>query len=299
MQGKGFRFSIRFAVNFEPQALLFFLSAAITLSFHAMAVCPASAERNSEIKGRLAYKTNSPGSVDFKVEPSSLRDGSVITLITPTKWAEVGGQLVEALKSVHAELSQEFGELVPVNTALRVLPESLFYQTTGAPSWTNALFYRGQVFIPLTEESSEDLPNLIRSARHEYVHSVIHTLSAGRCPGWIDEGLAQSTEGEENPALRPALMRYLKANTALEFSILQGGFTRIENKAVAAAYAQSLVASLALRKTFGFPRIRTYLDLLRKGSDKDDAFREAFGVSERHFEGVMREKLSDWALNLH
>ena len=258
----------------------------------------AFAENAPEIKGRLALKSPKSGVPEFRVEPSSLRDGSVITLITPAKWSSIGGILVETLKTVHIEFTQQLGDLIPINTSLRVLPETLFYQTTGAPSWTNALYYRGQVFIPLSEKSALDQGNLIRSARHEYVHAIINGLSAGKCPGWLDEGLAQSAEGPENPALRPALVRYLKNSNPLPFSMLQGGFTRLETRSVAAAYAESLIATLAIKKTFGFQSIRSYLDNLRNGDDKQVAFKNAFGVSEAHFEGVMNQKLGDWALQL-
>lgn len=260
------------------------------------------ADQSAEIKAHLSLdgekKSILNSSVDFKVEPSSLRDGSVITLITPTKWTAIGETLLESLKLTHVEFTQQLGELVPINTSLRILPEDLFYKTTGAPSWTNALFFRSQVFIPLSEKSVEDKGNLIRSARHEYVHSILHGLSAGRCPGWLDEGMAQWAEGEENPALRPALVKYLKNNPALPFSSLQGGFTRLPTNSVAAAYAQSLIATLALKKAFGFSGLRTYLDNLRVGEDRFDAFKNAFGVSEAHFEELMNEKLLEWALEL-
>jgi hypothetical protein len=164
------------------------------------------------------------------------------------------------------------------------MDEESFYLSTGAPRWTNAMYFKNQILIPMAVEGETDYDNLVRSIKHEYTHAVIHALSDGKCPGWLDEGLAQWAEGDENPALRPALTTWLKRNEVVSLKLLQGGFTKLETRMVAAAYAQSLYAAEYMIEGFGFEKIKTYFEDLRSGSDKADAFQGSFGMSEVSFE---------------
>jgi hypothetical protein len=175
------------------------------------------------------------------------------------------------------------------------MDEEAFFLSTGAPRWTNALFYRGQIIIPLSPSEPIDIENISRSVKHEYTHAVIHALTAGKTPGWIDEGLAQLAEGTENSALRPALYEYLKENPPVPFELMQGGFTRLETHMVAAAYAQSLIAAQALVETFGYDRLALYFSTLRSGEEHESAFRSVFGIREANFEDRFARKLSRWA----
>jgi hypothetical protein len=175
------------------------------------------------------------------------------------------------------------------------MDEASFYEMTGAPGWTNAMFFRGEIIIPLSTSKPVDLENLHRSVKHEYSHAVLAALSGGSIPGWIDEGLAQWLEGEENPALRNSLRSYLKHSSPVPLNLLQGGFTRLESNMVPAAYAQSLLAVQAMIKAYGIEKIAHYLELLRKSEDKEVAFFAAFGLSENDFEYKLHTTLRQWS----
>jgi hypothetical protein len=114
-------------------------------------------------------------------------------------------------------------------------------------------------------------------------------------PGWIDEGLAQWIEGEENPALKNSLKAYLKRAAPVPLKLLQGGFTRLEATMVPAAYAQSLLAVQAMIKAYGVDKIALYLSLLRSDIDKEAAFETAFGISQDDFEYRLHSTLKAWA----
>jgi hypothetical protein len=149
----------------------------------------------------------------------------------------------------------------------------------------------------MSTEGETDYDNLVRSIKHEYTHAVIHALSDGKCPGWLDEGLAQWAEGDENPALKPALSTWLRRNEVVSLKLLQGGFTKLETRMVAAAYAQSLYAAEYVINGFGFEKIKTYFEDLRSGTSKEDAFSGSFGISESSFErrlsGHLKTSLRD------
>ncbi|MCB0336538.1 MAG: hypothetical protein KDD62_09530, partial [Bdellovibrionales bacterium] len=186
-------------------------------------------------------------------------------------------------------------EIPSFKSSIRLMDEESFYQTTGAPRWTNAMFYRGQIMIPISTSTPENFSELFRSVKHEYTHAVIHSLSAGKCPGWIDEGLAQWAEEKANPALKPALYRWLKKNDPVPLKLLQGGFTRLSHDMVPAAYAQSLFASNTIVETYGFEKLKEYFRYLRSDYGKEAAFKRAFGVSEHDFEELLSDELKFWA----
>lgn len=259
-----------------------------------IAIQLAVAESN-DARGRLSTEQILANSDELRFPPLSLAGGSSLTLFSPQEWGPVGTKLTKTLESAHQHFSILLGDIPSIDISLRLMPEESFYQNTGAPRWTNALYYRNQIIIPMPNANDIDMDNISRSIRHEYTHAIIHALSAGRCPGWLDEGLAQWAEGNENPALRPALSYYLQSNPPVPLSMLQGGFTRLDRNMVAAAYAQSLIATHALMQTFGFPAIRHYFNALKNGSEKRRAFSNSFRISEGDFEERLDGRLLLWS----
>jgi hypothetical protein len=231
----------------------------------------------------------------LRFTPLTLGDGSRLTLISPKNWSDIAEEISQQLTHTHNALSQLFGTIPPFRSSVRLMDEPSFYDLTGAPGWTNAMFFRGEIIIPLSTSKPLDLENLHRSVKHEYSHAVLSALSGGMIPGWIDEGLAQWIEGEENPALRNSLKTYLKRAAPVPLELLQGGFTRLEPKMVPAAYAQSLLAVQAMIKAYGVDKIALYLNLLRSEVDKEAAFHTAFGITQSDFEFRLHNTLKAWS----
>ncbi len=216
-------------------------------------------------------------------------------LISPKEWFPLAEQLSNYLQETHNQFTKMYGPIPAVETTLRLIEAETFYKETGAPNWTNAMYYKGVMSIPLSLDEPVEIDDLFRSVRHEYTHAVINALSAGRCPGWLDEGLAQESEGSVNPALEPALKKWLYFNPPISLDLLQGGFTKLESRMVAPAYGQSLFAARSVVSTFGFENIRKYFDALREGNTKSAAFTESFGVSESGFEAAFGKQVKRWA----
>jgi hypothetical protein len=234
------------------------------------------------------------GPINAKV--ISLAEHSKVTVISPVRWAGLSETVQRTITETYRDLSVLFGTIPPLSSTIRVMDEEAFFAATGAPRWTNALFYRGQVLIPLSLDVEPDHENVYRAVRHEFTHAVLHSLSAGRAPGWLDEGLAQWTEGDENPALQPALLHWLEGEDPVPLRLLLGGFTRLEERMVAAAYAQSLFAANTMIQSFGFRRISNFFAALRNGVNRQQAFSSAFGISEQQFEAELGQALQRWSL---
>jgi hypothetical protein len=213
-----------------------------------------------------------------KVEYTGLQlsGGSQLTVIAPREWRPIAARVVANLEETHQHYTTVFGTLPAMTVRVRLCDEETFYLSTGAPRWTNAMYFKGQIVIPLSRESEPDLDNIQRSVRHEYTHAVIHALSKGRCPGWLDEGLAQWAEGSVNPLLLQALTRWLDKNPAVPFTLLQGGFTKLPSEMVPAAYGQSLVGTRLLIQRHGLKQFGDFLRMLGSGKSEEVSFINAF-----------------------
>ena len=227
-------------------------------------------------------------------KPVELSNGTQITFISPEQWRSLIRILENKTKESHKKFERLFGQLPSFKTTVRLMSEGDFFEHTGAPPWTNAMYYRGEIIIPISNSSEIDYQNMFRSLRHEYSHAVTNALSKGRCPGWLDEGIAQWSEGIVNPALEPALHDWLENNPPLDLAALRGGFTKLDTGMVPAAYAQSLFASTTLIKSFGFKQVRLYFDNLAQGQEDSLAFSKAFDINSMKFENVLSAKLDKW-----
>lgn len=255
---------------------------------------PLRAEPEERPLGRARYTSeqleNSLTSI-----PVKLPGGNTLTVIAPSQWSAMAEELLTVITQANVAHAALFKEIPVFKTSLRLMDEETFFVTTGAPKWTNALFLRGQIVIPLSLTEPIDMDNVRRSVKHEYTHALLSALSGGRIPGWIDEGMAQWMEGGEHPALHKALRQWLSTNDPIPFRLLQGGFTRLPTHMVAPAYAQSLVTVQALLRTYGSERIAEYLRALREKRDEDHAFRVAFGLSSAQLELRLQHALLRWS----
>lgn len=272
------------------------VSTALAL-FLALPLCAqeSGSGQNFEARARLASPLETSAFHEVTSPPFELADGSSLIFVSPYRWVPLARRLAGSLSEIHRTLSILLGEIPAFSSSIRLMEEEAFFTSTGAPRWTNAMYYRGQIVIPLSISEPADEVNLSRSLRHEYTHALIHSLSGGRCPGWIDEGMAQWAEGEENPALQPALRNWLRNEPPVSFGLLQGGFTRLQPQMVPAAYAQSLFATNTLLRIHGFKTLRRYLDELHRGTDAAIAFRLIFNQSESSFEKQLSRSMIAWS----
>lgn len=214
----------------------------------------------------------------------NLQGGSELKLISPERWAPILDLVRASLPEIHRDSEQLFGDIPALITSIRLIDDKHFFQTTGAPKWTSALYFRGEIMIPIESPNHVDLRTLNFAVRHEYTHAVIHALSDGKCPGWLDEGLAQWVEDGNNPVVRPSLRRWLREHQPLKLEFLQQGFTQLDYELASAAYAQSLFSAHQAINIFGFKSIRLFFDGLRNGLGQGVAFERAFSMPQRVFE---------------
>ena len=207
----------------------------------------------------------------------------------------IADRAIDILNRTADEYGRIFGDRPLNKIVLKFLSPEQFRRQTGAPAWTSAMFYRGEISIPVVKSKGINFNELHRALRHEYVHAVIAELSDFRCPAWLDEGVAQMLEGQANPLLGPALRSWIKENDAMPLDWLQNGFTTLESKIVPAAYAESLFATRTLVSVYGFPAVVTYLKALKVGLAETESFELAFGIDKAKFEEGLTKQIKLWS----
>jgi len=246
--------------------------------------------------GRIQKERSVESFLSSDFRPSGLiqeREG--IRLVAPRHHEATAHSVLQIVGETRKEYELLFGSLNEVTTTILLMDAEEFYLATGTPEWTNAIFFRKKIVIPLDKGKIPDQENLLRSIRHEYLHAVTYDLSAGKLPGWLDEGIAQWIEGKENPALGPALKRWLVAHQPLPLSLLKGGFTKLDTAMVPAAYGQSLFAARHFIEEKGFRTIKMLLSYLKEGQTFSKAFENSTGTPLHIYEKQLAVSLSSWA----
>lgn len=249
----------------------------------------------------LAFDPGSAGSMDSRarlrnplIEVPSVQDS--FTVVSARSFGDLPDRVYRTMISMNEEMARLFGEAPHFAVSIELLDENAFFEQTGAPSWTNALYFDGRILVPVPEPlDSAVLENLTRSVKHEFTHAYIYAAGGGKCPGWLDEGIAQWVEGPVNPLLQKILARHLQSAAAIPMAWLQQGFTKLDTKIVGAAYGQSLFAANSLMRSYGVQKVGGYLALMRQGANPADAFQRSFNLSYESFEKQLDVALQEWA----
>jgi len=108
-------------------------------------------------------------------------------------------QLKTYLKSAYAEIGRDFNYYPKHKIIVLLYPPKDFAQIRALPEWIAGL-YDGKIRIPVRAGSQAEMERIIR---HEYTHSLVFDLSKGKCPVFLNEGLAEYESGPRPKAHGP------------------------------------------------------------------------------------------------
>ena len=179
-------------------------------------------------------------------------------------------QLTATLESEYDDLVRELG-IVPRNSILVVLyTEQSFFDVTQAPSWSGAVF-DGKLRIPVSGLTSVT-PELARVLKHELTHSFISQLANGRCPQWLNEGIAQALEPKQLSHGK-LLADLFRTQREIPLNALEGSFMAFSSVQATVAYEESLAAVQYISDTYGMGDLQRVLERLGQGSSTEAALR--------------------------
>lgn len=180
------------------------------------------------------------------------------------------GQLIATLESEYDDLVRQLG-IAPRNSILVVLyTEQSFFDVTQAPTWSGAVF-DGKLRIPINGVTSVT-PELARVLKHELTHSFISQLASGRCPQWLNEGIAQALEPKQLSHGK-LLADLFRTQREIPLNALEGSFMAFSSVQATVAYEESLAAVQYISDTYGMSDLQRVLERLGQGSSTEAALR--------------------------
>ncbi len=216
----------------------------------------AKAERDASAESDFTQKETSHFTLRFegKQTPESLRR-----------------DLVSTLESHYDDLVRDLGIAPRGSIAVVLYTDQAFFDVTQSPSWAGAV-NDGKLRIPVDGMSSVT-PDLSRVLKHELAHSFINQLASGRCPQWLNEGIAQAMEPKSLSSRGRRLAGLFKAQQEIPFNALEGSFMRFSPMEAILAYDESLAAVQFIIDTQGISDVQRILQRLGEGSSTEVALR--------------------------
>lgn len=203
----------------------------------------------------------------------------------------LGNQILAALESDYDDLVRDLGTPPRDNILVTLYTETEFFDVTHAPSWVGAL-NDGKLRIPISGLTSVT-PELAHVLKHELAHSFVAKLSAGRCPPWLNEGIAQFLEPKSLAGDGHQLAILYKRQQSIPFNVLEGSFMRLSGSTAYVAYAESLAAVTFINDSYGLSDVQRILERLSQGTTTEAALRATIHSDYGQFETDLARYLAD------
>lgn len=178
----------------------------------------------------------------------------------------------EELEGAYGDLVNSLGVAPRQTIAVSLYTNQAFFDVTQAPAWSGAI-NDGRLRIPV-QGLTAVTPELQRVLRHELTHSFIAQIAGGRCPQWLNEGIAQLMEPRTIGNTRgPRLARLYATGQELPLSSLEVSFLNFSPFEAVLAYDESLAAVEYIRDTYGMAELQSLLQKIGDGSSPEAALR--------------------------
>jgi tetratricopeptide (TPR) repeat protein len=200
-------------------------------------------------------------------------------------------QILQALESDYDDLVRDLGTPPRDNILVTLYTEQAFFDVTHAPTWSGAM-NDGKLRIPISGLSSLT-PELAHVLKHELAHSFITQLSAGRCPPWLHEGIAQFLEPKPLGGEGHQLARLFKSQHNIPINVLEGSFLQFSGAEAYVAYAESLAAVSYINDSYGMSDIQRILQRISEGSSTEAALRATIHSDYGQLESDLARYLTD------
>jgi hypothetical protein len=180
-------------------------------------------------------------------------------------------ELIATLESEYDDLVRELGVAPRASIPVILYTEQAFFDVTHAPSWSGAV-NDGKLRIPVSGLSSMT-SELARVLKHELAHSFVNQASGGRCPTWLNEGIAQAVEPKSLASDGRRLAQLFHAQQAIPYNVLEGSFMRFSSVEAVVAYDESLAAVQYISETYGMSDVERILERIGQGNSPEAALR--------------------------
>lgn len=181
--------------------------------------------------------------------------------------------IVDALEEHYSTIRDalNFTPAEPIGVILYTNQE--FADITRAPGWAGAI-NDGRIRLPVQGVTivNEQLSKILK---HELTHSFIRQKTRGRCPTWLNEGIAQWMEGTQSKLYARALAGQFDAGHVTQLRDLESSWLNLSDNDAAIAYAWSEAVVEEIVNSGGVSDLNRVLDALGSSPSPESAVRTA------------------------
>ena len=186
---------------------------------------------------------------------------------------ELARGILRTLEEHYRDIESALDYSPPEGIGVILYTSQSFADITRAPGWVGAL-NDGRIRIPVQGLSSVT-PDLSRVLKHELTHNFVGQKTRGRCPVWLQEGIAQWMEGRRSGDAAAALVMAYEKKSYVPLASLESSWMSLPSNAAAHAYAWSLAAIESIVQAGGISDVERLLDRVAGESSTEAALREA------------------------
>jgi len=198
-------------------------------------------------------------------------------------------QIEETLERNYDELVSELGIVPRARISVSLYTQQAFFDVTQAPSWIGAI-NDGKLRVPIQGVTGVT-PQLQRVLKHETAHSFINQVAHGRCPQWLNEGLAQLVEPKTVASRGTRLAQLYSTQHQVPLSTLENSFLSYSSTEAGLAYDEALAAVEFIRDNYGMDRLRMLLEKLGEGMSTEAALQDVLHLSYSDLEQQLGQYL--------
>jgi tetratricopeptide (TPR) repeat protein len=197
-------------------------------------------------------------------------------------------QILDTLEFHYNQLVSELDYAPREPIAVILYTNQQYFNVTRAPAWTGAL-NDGKLRIPISglQEVNSDLS---RTLKHELAHSFINSVTRGRAPTWLNEGIAQLVEPQTSASNGARLAALYATNRNIPLNELEDSFVKFSSNEAMVAYAQSLVSAEYIREQYGMSSLNSILKRIGEGQSTESSMRAGIHSGYAQFQ----RELTDW-----
>lgn len=199
--------------------------------------------------------------------------------------------LKQTLRKAYREVGQNLRYFPRRSVAVILYAEEDYRKLREVPEWSSGA-YDGKIRIPIPSEGT--LPNnrLKQIIWHEYTHAVVRDMTAGNCPVWLNEGIAEY-HGYLFAKFDPAPLRdaYL-AGKLFTLQQLADGFKSLPApEQIRLAYSQSYSIVSFIIDRWGFYKLRHLLEATENRPSVENLIKTELRVGPEQFDKEWKKYL--------
>jgi tetratricopeptide (TPR) repeat protein len=198
-------------------------------------------------------------------------------------------EILRTLEAHYDALVIDLGHSPRESISVSLYTSQAFFDVTQAPAWSAAV-NDGKLRIPI-EGLDSVTSELSRVLKHELAHSFINQITRGRCPQWLNEGVAQIVEPRSSRGHGRRLAQLYAGQHQLPLNTLEGNWMRFTDYEAMLAYHEALAAVEYIRDTYGMSDVQRILQRIGQGSSTETALRSTIHAGYAQLEEEIAQYL--------